>query len=345
MRLNSGCLVSSAEDWQVRRHELLDLARNTIYGPLPPTPRQTQVSLLHEGASRTCAGGRILSLRVTTEARHCFTMRLLLPATAGPHPVLLHGDACWGYVTDAAKCAVLGRGYALAEFNRVEVMSDLVPALVPQTTCASLTGYTGGAIAAWAWGLHRGVDALTQINAIDAQHIAIVGHSRGGKAAILAGASDTRIAFTSANNSGAGGAGCWRFCGTGAETLADITAAFPHWFSSELQKYQGKELELPFDQHFLKALIAPRYLLTTEALDDLWANPSGSWRTHQAARQVFEFLGVPSHIAMVTRPGGHGQEMTDWETLLNHMDLLFKGIPLPLGSNENGFENVDFSQS
>jgi hypothetical protein len=190
-----------------------------------------------------------------------------------------------------------------------------------------LEGFTGGAIAAWAWGFNRAVDALTQIGSIDATRIAIVGHSRGGKAALLAGASDERIALTSANNSGAGGAGCWRFCGPGAETLADITDAFPHWFSPSLKNYKGKEHELPIDQHFLKALIAPRYLLTTEAQDDLWSNPSGSWRTHQAACQVFEFLGVTTNIAMVTRPGKHPHDMLDWLALLNHMDVLFQGQP------------------
>jgi pimeloyl-ACP methyl ester carboxylesterase len=190
-----------------------------------------------------------------------------------------------------------------------------------------LEGCSSGAIAAWAWGFHRAVDSLTQISAIDATRIAIVGHSRGGKAALLAGASDERIALTSANNSGAGGAGCWRFCGSGAETLADITDTFPYWFSPSLRIYKNKEHELPFDQHFLKALIAPRYLLTTEAQDDLWANPSGAWRTHQAARQVFEFLGVASNIVMVTRSGEHPHDMRDWQALLNHMDMLFQGQP------------------
>ena len=153
----------------------------------------------------------------------------------------------------------------------------------------------------------------------------MVGHSRGGKAALLAGATDERITLTGANGSGAGGAGCFRFQGPGSEALADVVGAFPHWFSPRLKQFAGREDELPIDQHFLKALIAPRALLTTEAMQDHWANPFGAWLSHLAAREVYKFLGVEDRIAIAYRDGGHDHSMADWRTLLDFYDTVFRG--------------------
>ena len=186
-------------------------------------------------------------------------------------------------------------------------------------------GQSHAALSIWAWAYHRAVDALLQFGFADRDRIAVVGHSRGGKAALLAGATDERISLTSANNSGAGGAGCFRWLGPGAETLTDVTAAFPHWFGPRLPQHAGREHELPFDQHFLKALIAPRALLTTEALGDHWANPEGTWQTHMAAREVYVFLGARSCIAIAYREGGHEHSLADWITLLDFCNAVFHG--------------------
>jgi len=239
---------------------------------------------------------------------------LFAPAGTGLHAVVLNGDACWHYATDDVIAGILRRGYAFAQFNRVEIAPDMPRARGPT-----------GALTAWAWGYHRAVDALAQVDLVDPAQLAVVGHSRGGKAALLAGATDERIALTSANNSGAGGAGCFRVLGPGAETLSDVTQGFPHWFGPELAAYAGREHALPFDQHFLKALVAPRSLLTTEALDDLWANPVGSWHTHAAARAVYELQGAGERIAISYRPGGHDHAPADWTTLLDYCDVAFRG--------------------
>jgi pimeloyl-ACP methyl ester carboxylesterase len=261
---------------------------------------------------------------VLVDAQPAFMLRLLVPPGPGPFPVLLSGDACWTYATDAVRCSVLARGYAWAEFNRVEIMSDMPAVAGAPQTCAALAGVETAAVAAWAWGFHRAIDALVQMPALNPQAIAVVGHSRGGKAALLAGALDERIALTCANNSGAGGAGSFHCLGQGAESLSDIVEAFPHWLSAGLQNFKGRTQALDFDQHFLKALVAPRYLLTTQAMDDLWANPEGTVATHQAASQVYEWLGAESRLVLAFRPGGHPQNAWDWQTLLAHMDTCFK---------------------
>lgn len=186
-----------------------------------------------------------------------------------------------------------------------------------------------GALAAWAWAYHRVMDVLLSLDWIVPTAIAVVGHSRGGKAALLAGATDTRIALTSANNSGAAGAGSFRWRGPDAETLGDLVERFEHWFAPQLRTFVGQESTLAFDQNLLKALIAPRALLTTEALDDLWANPQGSWQSHRAAQCVFDLLSAPHPPAIHFRAGGHAHLLADWRVLLDYADAVFRGAAMP----------------
>lgn len=100
---------------------------------------------------------------------------------------------------------------------------------------------------------------------------------------------------------------------------------FPHWFSPRLASYIGRENDLPFDQHFVKALVAPRALLSTEALGDLWANPSGTFETHLAARAVYRLPGCEDRIGIWYRAGGHAQGLDDWRALLDFADWQLLG--------------------
>lgn len=315
-----GRSVTESSQWPARRAELRSLCVPPVYGAFPALPKQVRCEMLHQATVRAMEDARLWSCRVLADGAPVCLMRVFLPASGGPHPVVLHGDGCWHTATDGVIADLLRRGYAFAQFNRVEIAPDMPGPPRPVA-----------ALAAWAWGYHRAVDALCQLEALDATRIAVVGHSRGGKAALLAGATDERIALTSANNSGAGGAGCWRGGTTGAETLADITRVFGYWFAPALAQWAGREATLPFDQHFLKALVAPRALLTTEALGDHWANPQGTWVTHQAAQAVFDWLGVPQQLAIRYRAGEHAHTPADWAALLDFADHLWRGAPRPAG--------------
>ena len=335
----NGNRVRTVAQWLARRVEIREATLALVYGELPPVPARTRCVELHAAAVKRLGGARLLSCRVETDGRHAFMLRLFVPVGPGPFPVLLNGDGCWHHASDEVIAAVLGRGMVFAQFNRVEIAPDAVMpganmALEPNRL---FPGQSYAALAIWAWAYHRAVDALLQLGFADRDRIAVVGHSRGGKAALLAGATDERITLTSANNSGAGGAGCFRWLGPGAETLADVSAAFPHWFGPRLARYAGREHALPFDQHFLKALIAPRALLTTEALDDPWANPEGTWQTHVAAREVYDFLGAPERIAIAYREGGHEHSMADWNVLLGFCATVFHGGTRPPGLEVNPF--------
>ena len=334
-----GTPMQRREDWPRRRQELLDAIIPLEYGGLPPTPRATRGEELYTSTVSRLGGARYITCRVVAEFDQpfAFPMYLLLPPGPGPFPVVLNGDACWGYVTDEIAAEVVRRGNILAQFNRVEIAADVRSSDRTSGIYPLHPGGTYGALAAWAWGYHRCVDVLATLEFVDSAAIAVVGHSRGGKASLLAGATDERIALTAANDSGCGGAGCYRWQGPGSETLADILRNVPFWFGPRLAEYTGREAELPFDQHFLKAAVAPRLLLTTEALGDLWANPTGTWKTHAAARDVYRFLGTEDRTGIWYREGGHAHSRADWEALLDFMDWHFRGWQPVFRYDQNPF--------
>jgi dienelactone hydrolase len=321
-----GSRVKSKEDWARRRAELEAMILHYQYGRLPPAPGNTRAVELGSGGYRAMKDVTHKTFKVTCGPEHkvSFVLDLLVPKGKGPFPVILRGDAGWGMLRDEVAAEVVGRGYVLAQFNRTELAPDNkgyketgVYAAYPDADC--------GAVAAWAWGFHRCVDALLTLDYVAKDKIAVTGHSRGGKAALLAGATDPRVAITAPNNSGCGGAGSYKFQAAKSEDIAAITKNFPFWFGPRFTSFVGKIERLPIDQHEVKALCAPRALLTTEALGDLWANPEGSRQTHLAAKEVYKFLGAPDKIAIAYREGKHEHNADDWRVLLDFADEQFAG--------------------
>ncbi len=313
-----GTRIAHPEDWSQHREDLLHLAVDIPFGQQPPKPDFLHIEPL-------CLGSRTKSYRLTSGpygSPVSFRMLVLYPQDRpAPWPVVIDGDLCWDYPLDKAFLGeFLSRGIAVALFDRTEIASDVRDTGRRSPLYRAYPDLDFGALMGWAWGYSRCVDALLELGLADPNCIAFTGHSRGGKAALLAGVLDTRATIVNPNNSGCGGAGCFRTEASGLtedaepdrnENLEDIIDQFDYWFSKGLQAYYGKAGTLPFDQHYLKALVAPRILLEGNAASDLWANPVGSWQTACAAHEVFRFLGAPENHYWYYRKGYHWHKVED----------------------------------
>jgi len=215
------------------------------------------------------------------------------------------------------------RGYLVAGYDPTYLDPDRKQSLGPAQ--AAYPNHDWGTLAVWAWGASRVTDYLLTLPRVDPQKIVITGHSRSGKTALLAGALDNRFALVVPQGSGCGGAAAYRVKSPRAESLAQVTGNFPHWFHPRLRAFAGQEARLPFDQHSVMALVAPRALLSIDALGDAWANLPGTQQAHLATREVYAFLGADPRLGIHFRPGKHELTDQDWLTLADFADQLLRG--------------------
>ena len=324
-KFDDGSYVKTREDWARRRKEMYKDVIELQYGTMPPEPEFLELEKLSGW------GGENESYRITTGTREkpvTFTMYIKGAKEGEKRPVVIDGDLCFNYPFDKKFISTFtDKGIALVLFNRTELANDVQhEGRGKGQLYKTYPEYTFGALGAWAWGYSRCVDALEILGFADMNCITFTGHSRGGKTAALAGALDERAAIVNPNETCAGSCSCYRVVMEAVtengeekrcEELKDIWHNFPFWFGPDLGDYADKVDELPFDCHFLKAMIAPRVLLVSEAASDIWGNPVGSWHTTMAAKEVYKFLGAEDKLLWYYRFGTHFHRIEDVEMLTN----------------------------
>lgn len=346
----NGEKVTTKEDWEKRRKEIYETTINLQYGKMPPAPEFLEVEPIYLGGK-----GLPNSYRITTGTKKnpfSFIMYVYKAKASDLAPAVITGDLCFKYAFDKEYInTFIDNGVNLVLFNRTELAPDVAgynidvlksgtnekefaKEVLARLSSEGAVGplkkaypdYDFGSVAAWGWGYSRCVDALEILGNVDMNAIVFTGHSRGGKAAALAGAVDERAAIVNPNASCSGGYGSYRIKikakredGEIAESepLSNVFHHFPCWLGAGMKKYIDKEEEIPFDSHYLKALVAPRVLFVSEAASDIMANPVGSYQTTKAAQEVFKFLGCEKNLIWHFRKGDHYQNIEDITRLVN----------------------------
>jgi len=352
--LQNGERVSTPEAWKTtRRPEVLELFRKFVYGRAPvgrpadlkfevfdsaadamdgkATRKQVKITWRGPGGE----GALRLVLFTPNAAKKpapCFLLICNRPAAENIDPTRQVKSPFWPAEE------IVARGYAAAAFFNGDVVPDKhdgfksgVFAVYDTTPRAADAWAT---IAAWAWGASRALDYLVTDPAIDGKRVAVVGHSRGGKTALWAGAEDERFALVVSNDSGSTGAALAR--GKQGERIHQINRGFPHWFNDTYKTFAHRENELPLDQHMLGALIAPRLLYIASATEDSWADPKSEFLSGVHATPVFQLFGqqglasgdLPKpeapqhdgHIGYHLRTGKHNLTEYDWARFMDFAD-------------------------
>ncbi len=318
----NGRKVETRADWERRREEIKAMLQYYQYGHIPPRPDRVIAAASSRGTHESGLGIlEEVTLEIDSVKKLRFQVALYLPEHEGPRPVILRDSGYPGHSGEASM--FLEKGYIFVEYGAPDLDPDRDRVI--GAAQAAYPNHDWATLAVWAWGAMRVVDYLETRDDIDLTRVGITGHSRSGKMALLAAALDERISFAAPHQSGSGGAGCYRVLSPGAETLAQNDK--PHWYHGRIRWFGEQEERLPFDQHFLKALVAPRALLCTESIDDEFANPLGTLVTSVAAQEVFEFLGVPEKNGIHFRRGNHSTRSEDIERLLEFAEWHFFNRP------------------
>jgi len=337
LRFNDGALVYSPAAWERRRQEVLGLLEYWQLGECPPPPAALEVEdqgtiaaaehgtvrrlcLVYGPSAKAVAADMALFNKDPCMYRSVrLNVELFIPDGQGPFPALVtlarrDGDRLYGWLGREAAA----RGYAVCAFDRVDAAS---------AKQVYTTGYAYIELGWWAYGASRCIDYLRRLPAVDPDRIAVGGHSRGAKMALIAAVYDQRVAAAviSHPGSGAGTTEPWRYTGEkfGGETLEYSTRVFPYWNHPRLRYFAGRENKLPFDAHYMIALMAPRPMLMTEGDADDVGETWGAQQAFLSAREVYALLGQPHNLNIAFHSGGHRLPTQVLNTYVDWLDMRF----------------------
>ena len=370
----NGSKVKTAFEWMTfQRPAVLKIFQKEMYGKKPPRPDKTRyelISIREDALDGTAIRKEIrIHFEMNSGKSHFIDMLLYIPknvdtpvpafiglnfkgnhACSDEKDINLTGGRFNSSLLDEKQRGIhtyrwhfkdlISKGYAAATICYHDIFPDRNDGWHESifTLFGDLNGICDAhehysSIGAWAWGLSRGLDCLEKEVAIDSSQVAIHGHSRLGKAALWAGACDQRFKLVISNDSGCGGAAISRRMF--GETFLFMVNVFPHWFVKGFRKYATNENNLPFDQHWLLSLSAPRPLIVASASEDLWADPKGEFLSTYHAGEVYALFGAPtieidkmpeinslinSAISYHIRAGNHDQTSFDWQHYIKIAD-------------------------
>ncbi|MEL6257539.1 MAG: alpha/beta hydrolase [Pseudomonadota bacterium] len=371
--------AASLQDWEASRPALFEAFSTHVYGPWPDgwtvsfgetrivdDQYQGGLGVLEETPVTIGTGNAARTFHLVTaypKTRPASGAPVILAQTFSSNCGVFLGSAVTGpggapcnsgevpgvfkfifgqYIAKAPTDQYLARGYAYASFYASEFVPDRNT--LAQNTIQSLDveGATlpTSALSAWAYAFSAALTYLESDDRIDPDKTALFGHSRHGKAVLVAAAWDERVDAAFAHQSGFGGASLNR-SKTG-EGLERVAKNYPHWFDPTYGSYADREDEIPVDQHQFLALIAPRPVLLGNARRDVWSDPNSSYRAAQAADAVYELYGVEgfdqsglkdfnpdAELAFHMRGGAHGVQQEDVDAMLDFFDAHFADDDLP----------------
>ena len=349
-----------------RRAGLRDLLERQCYG-LRPVERPPQLSFARiphdprslEEDDAPVLGGAAFRRRMRCDyggeyGAGSFPFTAYVPRADGPVPafVFIALHPLEEYVgplrTNASVWAVetlLRRGYAAIGFD----IHDVTPDMWHGNTRGAFAAFCEverlyrprdewGCLSVWAWGASRILDWIaTEPALFDASRVAVIGHSRGGKTALLAGALDERFAMVVSNDSGTGGAKLHHVDLPGSEQIMHSVRTNQFWYCRDYTAWVNRDRETPWDQHMLVALCAPRPVCIGSASEDAWAGPWGEFCTARLASPAWELFGrlglvgdafpapdapplQEGWISYHLRAGSHALTERDWAAYLDFAD-------------------------
>ena len=361
-----GKTIKTPEEWRnIRRPQILALFSNLVYGrvPKPESPIKTEFEV--KKTDPEFMGGKAtrkdVQIRFSNEKGKAEMLVLVFVPNKATKPVpafmkhSFNNTKSRDFNAHPTRPGRLRNGWPLGEFfdrgyafvavyqqdlvghNEVEFLKGIHP-LFYKKGQSFPKAHEWGVLSAVAWGAMRAMDYLQTDSDIDHNRVAIMGHSKMGKATLWTAAQDERFALAISAQSGCAGAALWRR--RSGETLEKMVTRFPYWLCRNAWKFVSREDDLPLDQHMLLACIAPRPVYVHSGVEDTWADPRGEYLSAYHASEVYRLFGkkglalessppvgeaiIESDVGYHIRQGGHSIEMYDWQRFLDFADYHFK---------------------
>jgi unsaturated rhamnogalacturonyl hydrolase len=352
LRRVDGAMVSGREEWEKKQRPFIyQWFENNVYGRMPSVSIKP-ICIVKRVDSAALGGEAIRKeLRIgfmSSDSSVKLNVVIYLPKAAKkPVPVFVGynfgGNASVEGSSQWPLKDILAHGYGVVtawywdlEADRLDGWQTGIRTKLSEAL--QIEPYEWSAIGAWAWGLERIADYLQTDGSVDGKKMILIGHSRLGKTALWAGASDPRFAIVVSNESGEGGAALSKR--EYGETVGIINYKFPWWFVPAYKQYGSNTDAMLLDQDCLLSLIAPRPLYVASAAEDRNSDPKGEMLSAGLAGMVYSHiyheygfaidsmppLGHPigdHFIRYHIRSGKHDITLYDWQQYMDFADKQF----------------------